>query len=85
MEHDVKIKTKRKTLATYSNLDKYETRVLDYLTSESKSTYNSYIYCSNIFYKYKYDILVELFKQTQNEKIKTAINKIVEIIIFLFI
>ena len=49
MEHDVKIKTKRKTLATYSNLDKYETRVLDYLTSESKSTYNSYIYCSKIF------------------------------------
>jgi len=45
-----------KTLESFSHLNKYEKKIIDHMTFNSKNVYNTMIYYTDFYYKYKHNI-----------------------------
>jgi len=66
-----------KTLESFSHLNKYEKKIIDHMTFNSKNVYNTMIYYTDFYYKYKHNIYSQLILKINDIKTQEILDTVV--------
>lgn len=76
MKPTAKIKLPKKALTSLINLGSKRKRIIKFLCHQSKNIYNHYIFCYNVYQKFKENVYLELLKSNDPKPIDFIIDKL---------